>query len=75
MPARRARAWKCDDPVAGAVAESRSDFIEVGALKPPSVFDGLYLGRPWWNLAMCALRLWNFFAVAVLHAPIESPWR
>jgi ascorbate-specific PTS system EIIC-type component UlaA len=24
---------------------------------------------------MCALRLWNFFAEAVLQEPIESPWR
>jgi hypothetical protein len=53
-------------------------------IRPPTAFKpstaeprpfGVYLGRPWWNFAMCALRLWNFFAVAVLHAPIESPWR
>jgi hypothetical protein len=24
---------------------------------------------------LCAARPWNFFAVAVLHDPTESPWR
>jgi hypothetical protein len=48
-----------------------------GASTAPAVAKPTCLGAYFFfflcHFLMCAALLWNFFAVAVLHAPTESP--